>query len=178
VKGIYLDHNATTPVLRSVVTAMLPFLSESPGNPSKAHLSGAEARAVIEVAREQVGDLAGASPSHVLFTSSATEAINTAFHSALASPTRRGFRIITTAVEHPAVLQSALTAGTNGAQIIQLPVDRCGVVSLDQLADAIADDTCLVSVMWADNETGVIFPIPEIAQLCDDRDVSLYVDAV
>src|SRR5438093_9657194 len=99
-KGIYLDHNATTPVLPDVLAAMLPFFREVSGNPSSAHTPGAEARSAIEIARDQVAQLVGSSPSNVLFTSSATEAINTAFHSALALRNGKSPRTITTAAEH------------------------------------------------------------------------------
>jgi cysteine desulfurase len=177
-QGIYLDHNATTPVLPPVLAAMLPFFREAPGNPNSAHTPGAEARSAIEAARDQVAQLVGSSPSNVLFTSSATEAVNTAFHSALARYNGNGPRIVTTAVEHPAVQQCALAAQERGADIMQLPVDRSGALSLDQLAEAICENTCLVSVMWANNETGVIFPIPEIAKLCAYLGVPLHVDAV
>lgn len=177
-QGIYLDYNATTPVLPPVLAAMLPFFQEAPGNPNSAHTPGAEARSAIEDARDRVAQLVGSSPSNVLFTSSATEAVNTAFHSALARYNGNGPRIVTTVVEHPAVQQSALAAQERGADIIQLPVDRSGALSLDQLAKAICENTCLVSVMWANNETGVIFPIPEIAELCARAGVPMHVDAV
>lgn len=177
-RGIYLDHNATTPVLPPVLAAMLPFFLEAPGNPNSAHMPGSEARSAIESAREQVAQLVGSSPPNVLFTSSATEAVNTAFHSALSCYNRSRARIVTTAVEHPAVQQCASAAQERGVEIVQLPVDRAGAISLDQLADAIHKDTSLVSVMWANNETGVIFPIPEIADLCVQRGVPFHVDAV
>ncbi len=177
-KSIYLDHNATTPVLPEILAAMLPFFREMPGNPNSAHTPGAEARSSIEAARDQVAQLVGSSPPNVLFTSSATEAVNTAFHSAMACYNGNGPRIVTTAVEHPAVQQCALAAQERGADIMQLPVDRSGALSLDQLVEAICENTCLVSVMWANNETGVIFPIPEIAKLCAHLGVPLHVDAV
>jgi cysteine desulfurase len=177
-RGIYLDNNATTPVLPEVLAAMLPFFREVSGNPSSAHTPGAEARSAIEVARDQVAHLVGSSPSNVLFTSSATEAINTAFHSALALRNGKSPRIITTAVEHPAVQQCALAAQDNDVKIIELPVDGSGAISLDQLTKSLRDNICLVSVMWANNESGVIFPIREIASLCSDVGVPLHVDAV
>jgi cysteine desulfurase len=111
----------------------------------------------------------------VLFTSSATEAINTAFHSALALG---GRRIVTTVVEHPAVQQCALAAEEHGADVVRLPVDRSGALSLEQLESSISEQTCLVSVMWANNETGIIFPISKIATLCARLGVPLHVDAV
>jgi cysteine desulfurase len=177
-QGIYLDYNATTPVLPAVLSAMIPFFCESPGNPSSAHSAGNEARTAIEYARAQIAELVGAPPDNVLFTSSATEAINTAFHSATFSRRETRSRIVITAVEHPAVRQCALAAEERGSELVQIPVNASGTLALDRLADAMSTDTCIVSVMWANNETGVIFPIAQIAELCADRGVPLHVDAV
>jgi cysteine desulfurase len=176
--GIYFDHNATTPVLADVVEAMLPFFQRSAGNPSSAHGAGMEARTAIERARSQVAELVGAPPSHVVFTATATEAINTAFHSALSNPGQNRSRIVISAVEHAAVRQCAFAKGEQGAEIVSIPVALSGELALDRLARVISDDTCLVSVMWANNETGVVFPIAHVAQLCADRGVPLHVDAV
>jgi|SRR5712671_5836676 len=155
-----------------------PLFSKSPGNPSSAHTTGIEARNVIERARCRVAELVGAGSSHVLFTSSATEAINTAFYSALSLGQGTPSRIVITTVEHAAVRQCALNAQESGAELIEIPVHADGSLALDQLAETISNDPCIVSVMWANNETGVIFPIAEIAQLCADRGVPLHVDAV
>lgn len=177
-KDIYLDHNATTPVLPGVLAAMLPFFQENPGNPSSEHTAGSKARAAIERARDQIAELVGAPADNVLFTSSATEAINTALHSAISSRSGRRSRLIITAVEHAAVQQYALAAERNGIEVIQIPVASSGALELDRLENAVSAETCVVSVMWANNETGVIFPIAQIAQLCVDRGVPLHVDAV
>jgi cysteine desulfurase len=177
-KEIYLDHNATTPILPSVLEAMLPFFEESPGNPSSGHTAGGKARTAIEHARDQIADLVGTAPLKVLFTSSATEAINTALHSAIALRRGKRSRIVITAVEHAAVQQYALAAEKSSLEVIQIPVDASGALALDRLADAISAETCVVSVMWANNETGIIFPISQIAELCADRGVPLHVDAV
>jgi cysteine desulfurase len=177
-QAIYLDNNATTPALPDVIEAMLPFFRQSAGNPSSRHAAGVEAYTAIECARVKVARLIGASPSDVLFTSSATEAINTAFHSALRSRQQTHPRIIITAVEHSAVSQCALAAEEFGAEVVQIPVHPSGALALDQLAESISSNTCIVSVMWANNETGVIFPITQIAELCEDRGVQLHVDAV
>jgi cysteine desulfurase len=177
-KSIYLDHNATTPVLPGVLAAMLPFFQESPGNPSSGHTAGSKARTAIERARDQIAELVDAPPDNVLFTSSATEAINTALHSAIASRRGRPSRIVITTVEHAAVQRYALAAEKNGTEVIQIPVNTSGTLALDRLDDAISPETCVVSVMWANNETGVIFPIAQIAELCADRGVPLHVDAV
>jgi cysteine desulfurase len=136
-QGIYLDNNATTPVLPDVIEAMLPFFRQSAGNPSSRHAAGVEAHTAIECARVKVARLIGASPSQVLFTSSATEAINTAFHSALCSRQQTHPRIVITAVEHSAVSQCALAAEEFGAEIVRIPVYSSGELALDQLAEAI-----------------------------------------
>ncbi len=177
-KDIYLDHNATTPVLPGVLAAMLPFFEESPGNPSSGHTAGGKARTGIERARDQIADLVGAPPDNVLFTSSATEAINTALHSAIALRQGKRSRIVITAVEHAAVQQYALAAEKSGMEVIQIPVSISGALALDRLDDEISAETCVASVMWANNETGVVFPISQIAELCADRGVALHVDAV
>jgi cysteine desulfurase len=177
-KDIYLDNNATTPVLPEVLEAMLPFFRQRAGNPSSRHLAGLTAHSAIEDARAKVAELVGAPPSHVLFTSSATEAINTAFHSALRSRLPADSKIVLTTVEHAAVSQCALAARQLGATVVQVPVSQSGELAFDQLAETISNGASLVSVMWANNETGVIFPIPRIAELCEDRGVPLHVDAV
>lgn len=177
-KDIYLDHNATTPVLPGVLAAMLPFFEKSAGNPSSGHTAGGKARTAIERARDQIADLIGAASDNVLFTSSATEAINTALHSAIHSRGGKGSRIVITAVEHAAVQQYASAAEKSGMEVIQIPVSASGALALDRLNDAITAETCVVSVMWANNETGVIFPISQIVELCTDRGVLLHVDAV
>ena len=177
-KDIYLDHNATTPVLPGVLAAMLPFFQESPGNPSSGHTAGSKARTAIGRARDQIAELVGAPHDNVLFTSSATEAINTALHSAISSRRGRRSRIVISAVEHAAVQRYASVAEKNGMEVIQIPVNTSGTLELNRLDNAISAETCVVSVMWANNETGVIFPIAHIAALCADRGVPLHVDAV
>jgi cysteine desulfurase len=177
-KDIYLDHNATTPVLPDVLAAMLPFFEANPGNPSSGHTAGGKARTAIERARDQIAQLIRAPADNVLFTSSATEAINTALHSAIALRRVKRSRIVITAVEHAAVQQYALTAEKTGMEVIKIPVSTSGALALDRLDDTISAETCIVSVMWANNETGVIFPISQIAELCADRGVPLHVDAV
>jgi cysteine desulfurase len=156
---------------------MLPFFEESPGNPSSGHTAGGKARTAIERARDQIADLVGAPPNNVLFTSSATEAINTGLQSAIALTRGKRSRIVITAVEHAAVQQYALTAEKE-MEVIQIPVSTAGALALDRLDDAVSAETCVVSVMWANNETGVIFPIAQIAELCVDRGVPLHVDGV
>lgn len=175
---IYLDHNATTPVLPEVVEAMMPWLTTHWGNPSSVHGPGRMARRAVEEAREKVADWIGAEPSQVIFTSSATEANNTAIHSALLrQPAKR--HIITSAVEHSAVLAYCEYLEVHHrVDVTRLPVDEHGSISLEELNGALRSDTALVSLMWANNETGVIWPVHEIAALCSQRGVPLHTDAV
>lgn len=177
-KSIYLDHNATCPVHPDVLAGMLPFFKNHPGNASSAHVPGAEARAGIERARTSVARLVGAPSSHVLFTSSATEAINTAMHSAVSLRGASRPRIVVTAVEHAAVRQSARTFEEAGLEVVVIGVDSEGRLDFEALTNAITNDTCLVNVMWANNETGVVFPIPAVADLCVEKHVPLHVDGV
>lgn len=174
---IYLDHNATTPIAPEVREAMQPFLAEEWGNPSSSYRFGAKLKGVIEAARGQVAELIGASPREIVFTSGATEANNTALHAALrADPARR--HIITSAVEHSSVLSCCRAWEREGMRVTYLPVDREGLLKLADLENAIADDTALVSFMWANNETGVLFPVERIAELCRTRGVLFHCDAV
>ncbi|MBK9138945.1 MAG: aminotransferase class V-fold PLP-dependent enzyme [Verrucomicrobia bacterium] len=174
---IYLDHNATTPIAPAVREAMLPYLVEKWGNPSSSYRFGAKLKGVIEVARGQVADLIGASPREIVFTSGATEANNTALHAALrANPARR--HIVTSAVEHSSVLSCCRALECDWARVTVLPVDREGLLKLADLENAISDDTALVSLMWANNETGVLFPVERIAELCRARGVLFHCDAV
>ncbi|HAV63659.1 MAG TPA: cysteine desulfurase NifS, partial [Verrucomicrobiales bacterium] len=154
---IYLDHNATTPVLPEVLEAMQPFLGERWGNPSSSYRFGAELKGVIETARDQVATMIGARPGEILFTGSATEANNTALHAALkADPKKR--HIITSQVEHSSVLNHCLALEKEGCRVTCLPVDRDGLLKLADLEAAITEETAVVSLMWANNETGVLFP--------------------
>ena len=176
---IYLDHNATTPVLPEVRAAMLPFLGEDWGNPSSSYRFGSKLKSVIESAREQVAELLGAaSPREILFTGSGTESNNTALHAAvLSQPGKR--HLITSQVEHSSVLTCCRYLETHhGCRVTYLPVDRDGLLSLADLQNALTADTALVSLMWANNETGVLFPVEEIAALCRSRGVLYHCDAV
>lgn len=175
---IYLDHNATTPVLPEALEAMLPWLSTNWGNPSSIHGPGRQARRAIEEAREKVARLVGAEPGQIVFTSGATEANNAAIHSArLGDPTKR--HIITSAVEHSAVLAYCdFLERHHGIEVTRLPVDGRGGLSAAHLRDAIRADTALVSLMWANNETGVIWPVSEFAAICQEKGVPLHTDAV
>jgi cysteine desulfurase len=174
---IYLDHNATAPLRPEVFEAMKPFLTERWGNPSSSYTFGAKLKAEIEAARRAVAQLVNASASEVIFTGSATEANNTAINAALVTqPGKR--HVITSAVEHSAVLNHCAFLETQGVRVTRLPVDPEGLLDLAALDAAFADDTALVSLMWANNETGVLFPVVEIAARCRARGVPFHCDAV
>lgn len=174
---IYLDHNATTPVEPEVFAAMEPYFRKEWGNPSSSYRFGSNLKSALETARGQVAELIGASPSEVIFTSGGTESDNAALHAVLhANPAKR--HLITSAVEHSAVLSYCRAMEALGFRITYLPVDREGLLSLTELESAISPDTAGVSLMWANNETGVLFPVAEIAELCRARDVLFHCDAV
>jgi cysteine desulfurase len=174
---IYLDHNATTPVLPEVLDAMLPYLKEEWGNPSSSYRFGSKLKLVVETAREQVAELVGATSREILFTSCATESNNTAIHAALkANPAKR--HVVTSAVEHSSVLNYCIALEKEGVKVTYLPVDRDGLLKIADLEAAITDETAVVSLMWANNETGVLFPVPEIAQVCKARGVLFHCDGV
>jgi len=173
----YFDNNATTQVAPEVIDAMLPFLREDWGNPSSAYSFGHELGRHLDRARKQVAELIGAEPRELVFTSCGTESINTAIHSALLTrPDRK--HLITTAVEHSATLKFCAFLEKQGYAITILPVNRDGALDLHELEHAIRPETALVSVMWANNETGVLFPIREIAELCKNNGVLCHTDAV
>ena len=176
-KLLYLDNNATTAIDPSVLASMRPFLEDFFANPSSGYGFAAHVRDAIEEARRQVADLLGCEAGEIVFTSGGTESNNTAFHSALeAAPDRR--HVVTTAVEHSAVLRPAKDLENRGYAVTFLKVDKSGQLNLNELADAIGPDTGLLSVMWANNETGVIFPIEEIAAIAREKKVPFHTDAV
>ena len=179
---IYLDHNATTPLDPEVFEAMQPYFIERWGNPSSTYRFGAENKAVVETARSAVAALLNApSARDIMFTAGATEANNAALHAALrANPGKR--HVITSVVEHSAVLAPCRDLESHGDyRVTYLPVDREGMLSLADLEDALgehSDDTAVVSLMWANNETGVLFPIPQIVGICRAHGVAFHCDAV
>ena len=176
-KEIYVDNNATTKVAPEVLEAMLPYLSEEFGNPSSMYSLAGRAEKAISLAREQVADLLGAHPNEIIFTSCGTESDNTVFYSALeVQPAKR--QVITTAVEHSAVLSNGQYLEKKGFDVTWLGVDKEGRLSLDELASALGENTALLSVMYANNETGTVFPIPEIAELAAEKGVHFLTDAV
>ncbi len=174
---IYLDHNATTLVLPEILEAMMPYLTTEWGNPSSAYKFGAKLKSVVETAREQVAELIGAHPMDVIFTSCATESNNAAIAAALkARPNKRD--IVTSKVEHSSVLNYCMALEKQGYRVTYLPVDRGGLLKLADLESAITDQTAIVSLMWANNETGVLFPVDRIADICRSRGVLYHCDAV
>src|SRR5437868_7357576 len=176
-KITYLDNNATTAIDPAVLEAMRPYLEKYFANPSSGYRFAAQVRDAIEQAREQVAVLLGCEPGEIVFTSCGTESNNTAFHPAV--ETRRQCRhVVTTAVEHSAVRKPAQELERHGYEVTVIGVDKSGRLSPRALADAIRPDTALISVEWANNETGVIFPIEEIAEVARDKGVPLHTDAV
>ena len=175
---VYFDNNATTRVLPEVVAAMLPYCTDFYGNPSSIHRFGSDVGRKIAEARAQVAALLGAAdPVEVLFTSCGTEGDNAAIRGMLeARPDKR--HIVTTKVEHPAVLGLCQHLEKKGYRVTWLNVDKDGVLDLAELSTALSGDTALVSIMWANNETGVIFPIEKIAELVRSQGIPLHVDAV
>ena len=176
-KPIYLDYNASTPIAPEVVKAMRPFLSEHYGNPSSHHWAGAPAKQAIEKARSQVAFLLGCAPTEILFTSGGTEANNHAIKGAFFALRERGNHIITTQVQHPAVVQPSRFLEQLCAEITFLPVDGTGMVNPEDVRKAITSRTILVSVMHANNEVGTIQPVPEIARICRECSVLFHTDA-
>ncbi len=176
-KTIYVDNNATTRVAPEVVEEMSPYFSELYGNPSSMHFFGGQVQTKVEEARERVASLIGARPQEIIFTSCGTESDNTAIMSALESnPEKR--HVVTTRVEHPAVKNLVGPLKREGYRVTELPVDRDGLLSMDEVSRVITDDTVIVSVMWANNETGILFPVEEIANVAKSRGVIFHTDAV
>jgi cysteine desulfurase len=174
---LYLDHNATTPIDPEVRAAMLPWLENEYGNPSSVYSLGRRSSAALTKAREQVASLVGAQPSEIIFNSCGTEATNSAILSALAiDPDKR--HIITSAVEHSATIKLCEYLATRGYEITWLPVDKDGVLDPDKLETSITSETAIVSLLWANNETGVLFPVEEIASITTRKKVPLHLDAV
>ncbi|HYA31273.1 MAG TPA: cysteine desulfurase NifS [Thermodesulfovibrionales bacterium] len=176
-KPVYLDNNATTAVAPEVLEEMLPYLRELYGNPSSMHTFGGQLYRRIEEARAKVAAFVGAEPEEILFTSCGTESDNTAIMSALESyPHKRHF--VTTRVEHPAVLNFGKHLARKGYRVTFLPVDTRGRLDMDGFLKAVDEDTAVVSIMYANNETGVIFPIREIGEILKERKVLFHTDGV
>jgi len=176
-REVYVDNNATTRVAPEVKEAMLPFFDELYGNPSSMHHFGGRVEKYLTQAREQVAEFLGAEPEEIVFTSGGTESDNAAIYGTLASyPEKR--HIVTTKVEHNAVLHYCRYLKKNGYRITELSVDRLGRLNLDELQKSLTDETAIVSIMYANNETGVIFPIAEIGEIVKSRGIVFHTDAV
>ncbi len=178
-KRIYLDHAATTGMSKRAVEAMLPFLTEEYGNPSSLHTVGQKAKEALEGAREELASLLGATAKELTFTSGGSEADNQALRTAAAWGKRKGkTHIISTAFEHHAVLHTLEQLGREGFEVTLLDVHENGLVTAEEVRAAIRPDTCLVSVMYANNEIGTIQPIAEIGKVCREAGVLFHTDAV
>lgn len=175
---VYLDNNATTPVDPAVLEAMMPFLQDVFGNASSVHSVGQKARAAVETARDSVAALIGAEPRDVVFTCGGTEADNAAVAGVARALADRGRHIITTRIEHHAVLRMCESLEQEGFDVTYLGVDESGKISLDELESSLREDTILASIMYANNETGVLQPLRAAADLVKARGVLLHSDAV
>lgn len=176
-KVVYMDNNATTRVADEVREVMQPYFSELYGNPSSMHTFGGQVHGKIEAARAETAALINADPEEIIFTSCGTESDNTALMSGLLSnPGKK--HLVTTRVEHPAVLNFSKQLARRGYRVTYLPVDKLGRLDIEELREAVTDDTAIVSIMYANNENGVIFPIEEIAALVRAKGVLFHTDAV
>jgi cysteine desulfurase len=175
---IYLDYNATTPVDCEVLDAMLPYFSGSFGNASSIHSTGQRGRAAVDAARESVATLLGAKPSEIVFTCGGTEADNLALFGTVTPSVQPRKHLVTTAIEHHAVLNSAQALEKQGVDVTYIPAGRDGVVDPDEIREAIRPETVLISVMLANNEIGTIQPIEEIGRIAAEEDIYFHCDAV
>src|SRR5690348_5809566 len=173
-RRIYFDNNATTPVLPEVFEAMRPYFAEHFGNASSIHHHGQETRAAVERARESVATLIGCRPAEVVFTSGGTEGDNLAIFGMAAL----GDHVVTSTIEHHAVLNACKTLETRGCEVTYVPVDGRGLVDPDDVRRALRPNTKLISIMMANNETGVIQPVEEIGAVAAEADIYFHTDAV
>lgn len=176
-KTIYLDNNATTRVAWEVTEVMTPYFSDLYGNPSSAHFFGGQIASKLGAAREQVAQLIGAHPDEIVFTSCGTESDNTAIMSALATNPEKK-HIVTSRVEHPAIRTLCQHLRKQGYDVTEVPVDGEGRLNMDFYAQSLRSDTAIVSLMWANNETGVIFPVEKAADMARERGILFHTDAV
>jgi cysteine desulfurase len=175
---IYLDYNSTTPVDRAVLEAMLPYFADSFGNASSIHSAGQRGRAAVDAARESVAALIGAKPAEIVFTSGGTEADNLALFGSVAASNQTRKHIITTAIEHHAVLNAAQALEKQGVEVTFVPVGASGIVDPEDIRRALRPESILISVMHANNEIGTIQPIEEIGRIAAEADVYFHSDAV
>lgn len=176
-RRIYLDYNASTPIDPAVSAVMKPFLADHYGNPSSGHWASTGAKAAVETARSQVADLLGCHSDEIVFTSGGSEANNLAFKGAVFKLREKGDHIITTRIEHPAILEPLRFLGRLGLRITFLPVDRTGLVDPDDLRTAISPGTVLISIMHANNEVGTIEPIEDCARIAHKHGITFHTDA-
>lgn len=177
-KSIYLDYNATSPIRAEVLDAMLPYLRDNFGNPSSVHWAGRAVSGAIEEAREQVAGMLGAKPADIVFTSCGSEGNNLLIKGTAATSAENKRHIISSVVEHPSVLGPLKALGEAGYEVTLLPVDGEGCLDLEKLEAAIRPDTLLISIMAANNETGNLYPIDDIAQIARKHDVRFHSDLV
>jgi cysteine desulfurase len=176
-KTIYLDNNATTQLAPEVLEAMLPYFSDLYGNPSSMHSFGGQVARQVREAREQAAALIGATPDEIIFTSCGTESDNAAIRAALAAhPDRR--HIVTSRVEHPAIKSLCAHLSRQGYRVTELPVDKDGLLDMNHYERSLSPDTAVVSLMWANNESGVLFPVEKAAELAHKRGILFHTDAV
>jgi cysteine desulfurase len=178
VKKVYLDHSATTPIRAEVAQAMMVAMTEQFGNPSSVHSFGRAAKKALEEAREQVAQLIGAQPGEIVFTSGGTEADNLAVIGTAMANRKKGKHIITSSIEHHALLDSCKWLEKNGFEVTYLPVDSNGLVRVEDLMAALREDTILISIMHVNNEVGTIQPIEEIGKIARDKGILFHTDAV
>ncbi len=177
-KQIYMDYAATTPTDQRVIAAMQPYFGEVFGNPSSLHAFGQEARSAVEAARARIASFLGATPAEIVFTSGGTESDNFAIKGVAYASRKKGDHVITSAIEHPAVLETCRFLEREGFRVTYLPVDGEGLVDPDAVAGAITDKTVLITIMHANNEIGTIQPIAEIGRLAREREITFHTDAV
>ncbi len=176
-KTVYFDNNATTRVADEVFDAMVPFFRELYGNPSSMHTFGSQVATKLNAAREQVADCIGAKPEEIVFTSCGTESNNTAVQGTLKAQKDKK-HIITTKVEHPAILNLCKHLAKRGYDVTELSVDASGMIDIAELESSIRDDTALITVMFANNETGVLFPVEEVGRVAKEKGVAFHCDAI
>ena len=177
-KKVYLDYNATTPIDPRVFEAMIPYMKEEFGNPSSIHSYGRAGKAALDSSREQIAELLGARPKEIVFTSGGSESNNFAIKGIAFLLREKGNHLIATQVEHTSVLETFGYLESQGFRVTYLGVDKYGLIDFGELREAITDDTILVSVMFANNETGVIMPIGEIAGIVKEKGVIFHTDAI
>lgn len=177
-KYIYLDHAATTPVRKEVMDEMLPYFTEVYGNTLSVHKFGRDARRAVENAREQVAKAIGAESAQIYFTAGASESDNWGIKGYAHANRKRGNHIITSQIEHHAVLHTCETLEKEGFKVTYLPVDEYGQIKIDDLRNAITDNTILVTIMMANNEIGTIMPVKEIGEVCKENNIPFHCDAV